>query len=147
MDLRCGWDEMCYLSGHQRVFCPARPQGSDTETAPWLVFERFSAYCPAVSLFPEGLTYLSFKDRRQYAFNKVEAPNKYQIVHTYCWNGMLGVSVSPNNTTIIHYVSIKEWRPNIKEQTEMQMTAELDNFRIFYLQEEGQLTNIASFTL
>lgn len=70
--LRCGWHEVCYLSGHQHVFCPARPQGSDTGTAPWLAFERLSACCPAVSLSLQGLTYLSFKDRWQYRFNKVE---------------------------------------------------------------------------
>lgn len=52
-------------------------------------------------------------------------------MRTYCWNDILGISVSPNNTTIVHYVSIKKWCPKVKEQTGTQMTAELDKFGTF----------------
>lgn len=112
----CPWT-VCYLFGHQCGLCPAQPPGSEIDNVPWLVFEGLSACSPAVPPSVQGLTYLSFKGLtiiHIFFFNLewLKPPNKW--IHTYCWNDILGVGVSPNNTAVIHYVSINKGCPSVK---------------------------------
>lgn len=52
----------------------------------------------------------------------LKPPNKW--IHTYWWNDILGIGVSPNNTAVIHYVSINKGWPSVKttNSTKMQIS-------------------------